>query len=467
MADPGGGGHGLKTPSPRAGWQLIQEFVRKLRDSAMQAIEAVRSFTDGVKEEINLYIEKIHADKQRLLRRIKEAVRKVTDKLFDAGEAITTCVESHREEADTLIEQTYLRSRACADDRIKEVNDMIDELTTESNTALDYSKDVLESMRNCSKNDDGSILNVSQCLNPLTNEVQYSGATFAANSGISIARINAALGTLPAAFEMCAGYNMIRATISTAKIVIDIGRCSAKSFISSIPSTDYNVDALLTIQRSSEQRSLADLWKSVKQSAINAWESVKNIANHTAERINVWIRNIKTKANEINNVFISRIQKMKEEINNLIANVKVSGALVKECIKKQQEAIEEILKGILINVTTCISQSVYHLPLPEDTTTHLLIEKNEFISNVDKALQACLNHENIDECFNDVRKNVYNDLENEEKAILNYRDETRAIVDDILNTIVSCTSNGLIEASAAITNTTIQIIKCVSEASFN
>ncbi|XP_013170327.1 PREDICTED: uncharacterized protein LOC106119736 [Papilio xuthus] len=497
--------------------ELIKELARKLSDSAHQAIEAVKNFTAGIKDEVQQYIEKIHADRQRLRRRITKAVKKVTDKLFEVGEGISTCIDSHREEADNLIDQTYTRSRSCADDRIKEVNDMIDDLITESNSALNYSKEVLESMRNCSIDDDGSLLNVGKCLSPLTNEAQTTGAIFTTNSGISIARINLAIGTLPAAFEMCAGFNMIRATIGTAKIIIDIGRCSVKSVIESfvenifqvcvirhycllllillsnyifslimrfvlllflltlcsqdvysVLSNEHNVNKMSTVQRTSEyRRSVADLWNSVKQSAINAWESVKNIAKHTAERINIWVQNVKTKANEINSMFRSRLQNMKKEMNNLIASIKVSGILVKQCIKRQQKAIEKILKDILVNVTTCISQSTYYLPMLEETGNQLLIDKDEFIANIDKELQACLNNEDIDECFNDVRKKVYNDLENEEKGILKYRDETRAIADDILNTIVSCTSNGLIEASAAITNTTIQIIKCVSDASFN
>ncbi|KPJ06032.1 hypothetical protein RR48_14474 [Papilio machaon] len=443
--------------------QLIKELARKLSDSAQQAIEAVRNFTVGIKDEIQLYTEKIHADRQRLRRRIRGAIRKIPDQLLEAGEGITTCIDSHREEADNLIDETYARSRSCADDRIKEVNDMIDELMTESNSALNYSKNILESMRNCSIDDNGSILNVGQCLSPLTNEAQAAGAIFTSNSGISITRINLAIGTLPAAFEMCAGFNMIRATIGTAKIIIDIGRCSATSDVYSVLSNEHNVDNILTIQRTSEnQRSLADLWNNVKQSAINAWESVKNIAKHTAERINIWIQKVKTKANEINSSFKSRLQDMKKEMNNLIASIKVSGILVKQCIKRQQKAIEKILKDILINVTACISQNTYYLPLLEETSKQLLTDKDEFIANIDKELQACLNHEDIDECFNDVRKKVYDDLENEEKDILKYRDATRAIADEILDTIVSCTSNGLIEASAAITNTTIQIIKCVS-----
>ncbi|KPJ05624.1 hypothetical protein RR46_01686 [Papilio xuthus] len=445
--------------------ELIKELARKLSDSAHQAIEAVKNFTAGIKDEVQQYIEKIHADRQRLRRRITKAVKKVTDKLFEAGEGISTCIDSHREEADNLIDQTYTRSRSCADDRIKEVNDMIDDLITESNSALNYSKEVLESMRNCSIDDDGSLLNVGKCLSPLTNEAQATGAIFTTNSGISIARINLAIGTLPAAFEMCAGFNMIRATIGTAKIIIDIGRCSD---VYSVLSNEHNVNKMSTVQQTSEyRRSVADLWNSVKQSAINAWESVKNIAKHTAERINIWVQNVKTKANEINSMFRSRLQNMKKEMNNLIASIKVSGILVKQCIKRQQKAIEKILKDILVNVTTCISQSTYYLPMLEETGNQLLIDKDEFIANIDKELQACLNNEDIDECFNDVRKKVYNDLENEEKGILKYRDETRAIADDILNTIVSCTSNGLIEASAAITNTTIQIIKCVSDESFN
>lgn len=49
-----------------------------------------------------------------------------------------------------------------------------------------------------------------------------------------IARINLALSTLPAALEVCAGTHLVEAGINSAKIIMNIGTCSASSVYSSL-----------------------------------------------------------------------------------------------------------------------------------------------------------------------------------------------------------------------------------------
>lgn len=78
---------------------------------------------------------------------------------------------------------------------------------------------------------------------------------------------------------------------------------------------------------------ISDLWNSVKKSAIAAWESLKNIADHAGERISQWIQNIKIKANDLNVSLKIRIENMKKEICDLIASIKETGDLVKQCLQ--------------------------------------------------------------------------------------------------------------------------------------
>ncbi|XP_068631431.1 uncharacterized protein [Battus philenor] len=447
--------------------QLIKELAERLRESAQQAITAVGNFSRGIQEEIKLYSEKVNQDIQTFEGRISDSISKLSDRFIDASGGVIKCIESNRGNAIALISQTYAKTKSCADDRVTELQNMINNLNEESVNALHYAKIVLESIENCSIEDNGYVLNVGLCLGSVALQAQRTGMIYIANSGILTARINLALSSLPAAFEICASSNILEASMGTAKIIMDIGSCSSTTIFDihgSLTFTDPKIDAsLINSQHKLKQvKFLTNLWNSVKHSAVNAWESVKNVAQHTGEKVTNWIYNVKTKAKDFNELFKKRLQYLKEEIKALIASLKVTGELTKECIQKKQEEIEEILKGILKSVSVCISESLQYLSVMEESST-ILIDKTEFMANVENKLYLCLNKDDIDQCFNNVRNNIYEVLEREEEDILKYRDAKRDLTDDIIETIASCVSKGLIEASAAITNTTIQIIKCVSQ----
>ncbi|CAG4993830.1 unnamed protein product [Parnassius apollo] len=213
-----------------------------------------------------------------------------------------------------------------------------------------------------------------------------------------------------------------------------------------------------------EFRAFPDLWNSVKKSAANTWETLKLMTNRTGEKIKEWFKNIKIRAKKAHENFKNRIQKMQENIKNIIEEFKVTGQIAKKCIQNEQKAINEILKEIIENVSTCISKSFHALSLLESSTSaHVLLDKTEYITNVENKLYQCLDNEDVEECYNNVRKSAYDNLEREEKEILQNRADSRAATDDILDTIVTCTSNGLIKASDAIANTTHQVIKCVKK----
>ncbi|CAK1598991.1 unnamed protein product [Parnassius mnemosyne] len=155
---------------------------------------------------------------------------------------------------------------------------------------------------------------------------------------------------------------------------------------------------------------------------------------------------------------------MQENIKKIIEEINVTGQVAKKCIRNEQKAINEILKQIIKNVSTCISISFHTLSLLESSIRpHVLLDKTEYITNVENKLYQCLDNKDAEECFNNVRKTAFDDLEREEKEILQNRADSRTATDDILDSIVTCTSNGLIKASVAIANTTHQVIKCVAK----
>lgn len=86
--------------------------------------------------------------------------------------------------------------------------------------------------------------------------------------------------------------------------------------------------------------------------------------------------------------------------------------------QKEQANIDKILKQIIVNVTACISNNIQYLSLLEKTSVELFVDKTEFINDVEAKLSLCLNNVDVEKCFNDVRKSVYDDLEQKEIEIL-------------------------------------------------
>ncbi|CAG4993834.1 unnamed protein product [Parnassius apollo] len=214
--------------------QLVKELVEGLRGSARQAMEAIGNFSTGIQKEVKLVNEKINTEVQKLQGQIDDGIKSVTARFTNATEIVTDCVKSHQQQAEDLINRTFVETRACVDDRIQQLSYMIGSLEAQSVGALDYANNVIESMRKCTTEDTENIIYIGSCIGPIALQAQIKSIIFIAQSGVSIARINFAIGMLPAAFEICAGSNMMEASVGTAKIVIDIGSCSASSIYSSL-----------------------------------------------------------------------------------------------------------------------------------------------------------------------------------------------------------------------------------------
>ncbi|CAK1598993.1 unnamed protein product [Parnassius mnemosyne] len=218
--------------------QLIKELAEGLRKSAQQAMEAVGNFSTGIQKEVKLINEKIYTDVQNLQGQIDDGIKSVAARFNNATDIVRGCIKSHEQQAEDLINHTFVHTKACVDDRIQQLSYMIASLHAQSVGALDYANNVIESMRKCTTEDTENILYIGSCIGPIALQAQIQSMIFMAQSGVSIARINFAIGMLPAAFEICAGSNMMEAGVGAAKIVIDIGSCSASSIYSSLTSAN-------------------------------------------------------------------------------------------------------------------------------------------------------------------------------------------------------------------------------------
>ncbi|CAH0725217.1 unnamed protein product, partial [Brenthis ino] len=158
---------------------------------------------------------------------------------------------------------------------------------------------------------------------------------------------------------------------------------------------------------------------------------------------------------------------MKNEFRKMIKDVLVTGDVIKECLQGDKDAIEIILNGILNNVTSCLSSQMSHIHKLDDSQLSPSFDdelmfyemKNKFNSR----LETCGQIENHEECANDIKNDIIADIENikwnaSQKAFV-----ARSMMDDTMDSIVKCFTEGLLKASSIIADETIKIIHCVKD----
>ncbi|XP_045494197.1 uncharacterized protein LOC123693242 [Colias croceus] len=216
---------------------LIQELITNLQNSAQQARTAIRTFVQGLQQQVVLYRQKVREDLQKLRDSILESIKNIASKLTSTGPAIVGCIKNGRESVEQLFAKAHEKSNKCADDRVLYINKMVEELSVLSDGAINYTSIAVKSMQSCSENNSG-LLSVGRCLGSLVVKTEYKGVMFAAQSSLMISRINLSLVTLPAAMEVCAGTSLLSIGSEARTIVSDVATCSFSSIFSSPNSTE-------------------------------------------------------------------------------------------------------------------------------------------------------------------------------------------------------------------------------------
>ncbi|CAH2243757.1 uncharacterized protein LOC120626207 [Pararge aegeria] len=218
---------------------LVKELIQNLENAAQEAIDATKKFNDGLQEQAKLFAEKVMDDLMSLRERVNNMIKSITDRFTGAGAAVRTCVESFKKEVDVIFVETAEKSKSCADERIQEIGEMIENLKELSSNATSFASNAVDELKNCRGISTG-FLATGSCFGGVAVRTEFQGAVFLTLSGLLISRINLAIATLPAALEVCAGTRLVAAGISSAKFVVDIGTCSASSVYSTLAGNELS-----------------------------------------------------------------------------------------------------------------------------------------------------------------------------------------------------------------------------------
>ncbi|KAJ2951967.1 hypothetical protein O0L34_g4228 [Tuta absoluta] len=225
--------------------------------------------------------------------------------------------------------------------------------------------------------------------------------------------------------------------------------------------SNFELSELQVLQHN--KRGITDIWNSIKNSATNAWIAIKTIAKNTKDKINQWIGNLKDHARIIREKLEKRIKEIREKSKAALEKLIGTGQLVKKCFIKENEEVEQLLKQILSYVTSCISNSLNSLSRLDKQSLNLDLNDTRFTSDVENKMNKCVMEEDVEECLLKVKQDIYSAVEIIEEEVLTIRMESKGIVDDLLDAVVNCSVEGLIDASNVIAAESIQIINCVKD----
>ncbi|KAL0832927.1 hypothetical protein ABMA28_001071 [Loxostege sticticalis] len=489
--------------------KLIEDLVENLRKAATDALEAINTFEAGLIEQAKAIREKIVTDIENLQDRLTQAIQGILDRITGTGAAVVDCVESHRKDANSLFNETLTKTLECADDRVAEIGLQIRSLKNLTDRALAFANGALEQMKKCIEENPGNILSVGACLGSTALRTELKGAVYATQSGYSIARLNIALATVPASLEVCAGNHLVAAGMITAKIVMDIGSCSANSVYSGLTGANSN-DFLVSVMQclflilvqflilqnalsreittenknhndqtyrelylvdlynkndlmlfEDRQRSITDIWNRIKDSAKSAWNSIKNLVEKTKEKVATWVQHIKNRAIAVKESLKEKFTNIRIKIKSIVDNV--LGKETVQCIKQTTEDFDQTLMEVLHKVSLCISDKVKGISALEDCHIEALQSDTEFMEEIEKKLHQCIdNRENVEECLMNVRMDIIKETEVVTEDVLQKRFQSRGLADDILDAITTCSTDGLIEATAVVSAEVVQIIQCIA-----
>ncbi|CAH0407397.1 unnamed protein product [Chilo suppressalis] len=263
---------------------------------------------------------------------------------------------------------------------------------------------------------------------------------------------------------------MSKLPIVLALQIIILYQFTASKYISdygNIQENRLNLDEVhsfknvIVLYYNNDNRSISDLWNNIKQTAKNVWESVKRLAKDTKEKIIIWSEQVKAKAEQIRQNFKNHLKELKTEIIITLQNLFGNDGIVKKCLEKQSVKIDAILKNITTDVTSCISDKI-NLGNKQMNNQCFNFNDTEFLLKVEAKLNKCEEkQEQVEECFDNIRKEIAEETNYKENEILKVRLESRNIADDILDAVVTCSTEGLIEVTKIVTSVALEIINCI------
>ncbi|XP_072939773.1 uncharacterized protein [Epargyreus clarus] len=204
----------------------IKEIIDNLHKLAIQTLDTTESFARLLTDVASKFFDTFTSS----LKQTKDLFASNISKLTGTP-GIGKCIDKLQGKANVLYDKTDANTRACADRRIKEIDDMIKNLGKLSNDAIDFSNTAVENTKNCTELNYGIEVNTKYCLNSVTRQTQSATNTYQSQRTVMLNSIKTSLDSLPDALNLCSKKPLSDASTETTKLISSIPSCTTSSVL--------------------------------------------------------------------------------------------------------------------------------------------------------------------------------------------------------------------------------------------
>ncbi|KAJ0178699.1 hypothetical protein K1T71_005474 [Dendrolimus kikuchii] len=209
--------------------RVIEQLIENLRLAAKDASDMIAKFTSAVQNEALQIEQQMVNDIQGFRDRVSEAIDSVTNRLIDSGVAVVGCIATHRDNATAVFDETMGKAMSCVENQLTEIREQIEGLGELANDAMELANFSMNEMRKCTEEHEGHFISTGTCLGRIALETEGKTLMYGTQMTIAIGQINLSMVTLPASLQVCAGSRLVESSMTTARIIMEIGNCSASS----------------------------------------------------------------------------------------------------------------------------------------------------------------------------------------------------------------------------------------------
>ncbi|VVC87463.1 unnamed protein product [Leptidea sinapis] len=211
------------------GKKLVDNLLKNLLKVGDELRITISTFTDGIHEQIRVFILALTEDANKLRDNVTVAIKTITERIDLAGYGVRACIEEKLPTAQEFYSTAIANSKQCADETIASLQSLVDQLADVAQEAVYVSEKAINDTNNCS----GNLFAQGVCYGRVIIQTQLQSARIATQSAILTTRINFAMSTLPAALQVCTGSNILIAGSQASSVLSEMATCSLSAMLPS------------------------------------------------------------------------------------------------------------------------------------------------------------------------------------------------------------------------------------------
>ncbi|GBP65810.1 hypothetical protein EVAR_52938_1 [Eumeta japonica] len=194
-----------------------------------------------------------------------------------------------------------------------------------------------------------------------------------------------------------------------------------------------------------------DLWQSIKDVMTTFWDFIKKCVNTTIEFIKECARAVQEKTKDLLQKAEERLVQLRQELQETLQKWAEKSEEIREvvalCYEEQKEQIQEIFANSLLGVHQCIDRALGDVTRVESAALQRAENTNDYMEKLRESLENCKNAPDVEECLARVKDEIEKEGTIAEDDHIKNREETKSIIDDILEEVSKCVTQELLKTA--------------------